>query len=354
MKKMQRIRRQEIAQAAKDKINGEIPQGQEALLSLIRFSSTGFKKYKGADAWKALDQPETEGVAWLQVSGIHDLSMLDKLGKHFGLHPLILENILQTGQRPKMEESGEHVVLVAKILSFSLEGEEMLSEQLSLVLGPAFVLSFLEDENPIFQPVAERIEKMQGMIHDQGADFLAYSLLDAVVDSYFDNLELLGDKIEAVEEELVAQPDRETLHLIYHLKREMLFFRKAVWPLREAVINLDRFASDVIHSSTSIYFRDVYDHIAEIIDVVETYRDMLSGMIDIYLSSISNRMNEVMKVLTIIATIFIPLTFLAGLYGMNFKYMPELSWRWGYPMVLGIMATSAAGMLVYFRKRHWF
>jgi len=335
-------------------LEGAVPGYPESSVTLFRFNPAGSQKYVGHEVWPALCQPVEESVCWLHLGGSHDQEMLGKIGAHFDLHSIVLDNILQSGQRPKMEESGDHIFLVAKILSFNPAEEELLAEQFSLILGSGFVLSFLEDENPLFQPVMERIERLQGAIHHQGADFLAYSLLDVVVDSYFDILEVLGDKIGAVEEELVGQSKRETLHLIYRLKREVLFFRKSVWPLREAVINLDRFASAMIDRSTSVYFRDVYDHIAEIIDVVETYRDMLSGMIDIYLSSISNRMNEVMKVLTIISTIFIPLTFLAGVYGMNFHHMPELESPYGYPLVLLLMLATALGLLAYFRKKRWF
>jgi magnesium transporter len=231
--------------------------------------------------------------------------------------------------------------------------KEVRSEQVSLILGPNFVISFEEDEGDVFDAVRERIRAGKGRIRKLGPDYLAYSLLDAVVDNYFIVLEKLGEDVEDVEEELIRSPDRETVHEIHALKREMIYLRKSVWPLREVISGLERTESELIKDSTGIFLRDVYDHTIQVIDTVETYRDMLSGMLDIYLSSLSNRMNEVMKVLTIIATIFIPLTFIAGVYGMNFKFMPELEWRWGYFVVLGVMAVIGVLMVILFKRRRW-
>ena len=227
------------------------------------------------------------------------------------------------------------------------------TEQISLILGPNFVISFQEKEGTVFNPVRERIRNGKGRIRKMGPDYLAYALLDVIVDNYFVIMEKLGEKIEFLEEELVTQPGPETLQTIHHLKREMIFFRKAVWPLREVIGSLERGESPLIKGTSRVYLRDVYDHTIQVIDTIETFRDMVSGMLDIYLSSISNRLNAVMKVLTIIATIFMPLTFLAGIYGMNFKYMPELEWRWGYLMFWLIMIGIGAFMLIYFKKKRW-
>jgi magnesium transporter len=226
-------------------------------------------------------------------------------------------------------------------------------EQISLILGPNFVFSFQEKEGDVFDPIRERIRNGKGRIRKMGTDYLMYALLDSIVDNYFIILEKLGEKIELLEEKLVTRPTPDTLSTIHQLKREMIFLRKAVWPLREVISGLERNDSSMIKESTRIYLRDVYDHTIQTIDTIETFRDMVSGMLDIYLSSVSNRLNSVMKVLTIIATIFMPLTFLAGIYGMNFKYMPELEWRWSYPVIWLIMAGIGFFMLLYFRKKKW-
>jgi len=294
-------------------------------------------------------------VAWIQIEGIHDTQILEELGAVFGLHPLTLEDILNTDQRPKMEDFCEYIYIVLKTFyNHADENNETTSEQISIILGPTFVISFQEKETDIFKPIRERIRAGKGRLRKSGADYLAYSLIDTIVDNYFTILEHLGEKIEIIEESLVKNPSTQTLQAIQHLKREMIFLRKSVWPLRETISSLERTECQLIKESTGLFLKDIYDHTIHVIDTIETFRDMLSGILDIYLSSISNRMNEIMKVLTIIATIFMPLTFLAGVYGMNFKYMPELEWHWGYFFILGIMITIAVSMLVYFRKKRWF
>jgi magnesium transporter len=293
-------------------------------------------------------------VTWVNIDGLHDIRIMEKIGKHFGLHPLVLEDILNTEQRPKIEDFDQYLFIVLKMLFCDENDGEIRAEQVSIILGPNFVLSFQERVGDIFNPLRERIRSAKGRVRKMGPDYLAYNLLDAIVDNYFVVLEKLGEQIEGMEEELVTNPTPETLQKIHNLKREMIFLRKSVWPLREVVSRLERGESELIKDSTGIYLRDVYDHTIQVIDTIETYRDMLSGMLDIYLSSISNRMNQVMKVLTIIATIFIPLTFVAGIYGMNFEYMPELKWHWFYPKAFWlVMLGVAALMLVYFRRKRW-
>jgi len=292
-------------------------------------------------------------VTWINVDGLHQVEILEKLGEGFGLHPLVLEDILNTDQRPKMEDYGDYIYIVLKLLYHNNKSNEIAAEQISLILGSNFVISFQEKEGDVFNPIRERIRNGKGRMRKMGADYLAYALLDSVVDNYFIILEKLGEKIEFLEEELVTNPTPKTLHELHHLKREMIFVRKSVWPLREVISSLERGESSLIKETTRIYLRDVYDHTIQVIDTVETFRDMLSGMLDIYLSSISNRLNAVMKVLTIIATIFMPLTFIAGIYGMNFQYMPELGWRWGYPIVLFIMLVIGVFMLISFRRKKW-
>jgi len=226
-------------------------------------------------------------------------------------------------------------------------------EQVSLILGPNYVITFQEHEKDVFGPIRERIREDKGRLPKQGADYLAYALIDAIIDHYFVVLENLSEKIELLEDQLVEYPEPQTLQSIHELKRELIFLRKSVWPLREVISSLERGESTLFQKSTAVYLRDLYDHTIQIIDTVETFRDMVSGMLDIYLSSISNRMNEVMKVLTIIATLFIPLSFIVGLYGMNFAYMPELQWKWGYYGVWGIIISVVGGMLTYFRRKKW-
>ena len=292
-------------------------------------------------------------VTWINLDGINQLDNIEKIGKHFKIHPLVLEDIMNTGQRPKMEDFGDYLFMILKMLSYDEEENETKIEQVSLILSSKFVISFQESEGDVFDPIRERIRTDRGRIRKMGADYLAYSLIDAIVDNYFMVLEKIGEKIEDIEDELVKNPTPEVLHTIHRLKRELIFLRKSVWPLREVISRLERWESPLIDKSIDIYLRDVYDHTIQVIDALETFRDMLSGMLDIYLSSVSNRMNEVMKVLTIIATIFIPLTLVAGIYGMNFKYMPELDWFWGYPVVYMIMLAISAVMLVYFRRKKW-
>jgi magnesium transporter len=293
------------------------------------------------------------GVTWLNLDGVHDTQLMERVGQQFNLHPLVLEDILTTDQRPKVEDYGDYLFIVLKMLDYSTESRELSVEQVSLILGSDFVISFQERQGDVFGPVRERIRQGRGRIRKLGADYLAYSLIDAVVDQYFVILERMGEHIEELEDQLVYHPRPESLQRLYGLKREMIFLRKSVWPLREVIASLQRRDSPLIGEGVVPYLRDVYDHTVQTMDAVETFRDMLAGGLDLYLSSNSNRLNAIMKVLTIIATLFMPLTFIAGVYGMNFKHMPELEWAWGYPMVMGIMVAVAAGMLVFFRVKKW-
>ena len=322
-------------------------------ISFIDYDETQCQEKEVKTIEECFPFKETPTVTWINIDGIHEVDIIEKIGKHFDLHPLILEDIVNTEQRPKMEDFGNYIFIVLKMLYFNEKENEINSEQVSLVLGSNFVISFQESIGDVFEPVRDRIRKGKGRIRKMGADYLAYALADAIVDSYFVILEKFGERIEDAQEELVKMPAPETLQAIHKLKRGIIFLRKSVWPLREVVSGLDRAETPLIHEATGIFLRDVYDHTIQVIDTIENFRDMLSGMLDIYLSSISNRMNEVMKVLTIFAAIFIPLTFIAGVYGMNFAFMPELAWRWGYPVVLIIMALVAVVMLFYFRRKKW-
>jgi magnesium transporter len=293
-------------------------------------------------------------TTWINIDGLHRLDIIEKAGKLFNLHPLTLEDIVNTGQFPKIEDYEDYLFIVLKMLYFNETSNEIEVEQVSLCVGTNFVVSFQEEiKRDVFDSVRARIKNGKGRMRKMGADYLTYILIDAVIDSYFLILEKLGEKIEDLEEKVVNEPQEQVLHEIHRFKREMIFLRKSVWPLREVVSSLERGGSKLIHESMHIYLRDVYDHTIRIIETIETFRDILSGLLDIYLSSISNRINAVMKVLTIIATIFMPLTFMAGVYGMNFKYMPELDWRWGYPLIMLVMAFIGISMLLYFRRKKW-
>jgi len=292
-------------------------------------------------------------VTWINIDGLHQLDIIEKVGQHFNIHPLVLEDIVNTGQRPKTEEFEDLIFVVLKMLHYNENPEKISSEQFSLVLGPNFLISFQEIQGDVFKTVRERIRKPKTRIRKAGCDYLAYALVDAIVDHYFLILEKLGENIEALEEDLLENPSPETLQTLHEMKREMIYLRKQIWPIRELINSLVKGESSLINESTSLFFRDIYDHTIQIIDTIESYRDILSGMLDIYLSTLSNKMNEVMKVLTIIATIFIPITFVAGIYGMNFKFMPELEWRWGYVMVWAIIVVVAGIMISYFKKKQW-
>lgn len=292
-------------------------------------------------------------ISWINIDGLQDLDLIQKLGNHFDIHPLTLEDIVNTNQRPKAEEFDQYVYVVLKMLRYDPAERHIGAEQVSLVLGERYLVSFQEVPGDVFDGVRERLRKGKGRIRRSGADYLLYALMDALVDQYFIILETFGEKIEAMEEKLLADPSPEMLQGLHDMKREMIFFRKQVWPLREILSSLSKLEMDVIAEATGVFLRDVYDHTIQVIDTIESYRDILSGMVDIYLSTVSNRMNEVMKVLTIIATIFIPITFVAGIYGMNFEYMPELQWHWGYLLFWGIIVAIAGGMLVFFRRKKW-
>jgi magnesium transporter len=293
-------------------------------------------------------------MTWINIDGLHDVDIIERTGKNFGIHPLVLEDILNTNQRPKAEEVEDIIFVVLKMLDYDKNDDRILSEQFSLVLGPNYLITFQEVQGDVFNIVRERIRKPKSRIRKSGCDYLAYALIDAVVDQYFLILEKLGENIENIEENLLENPDPETLQTLHEMKREMIYLRKQIWPIRELINSLMKVESTLISDSTGLFFRDIYDHTIQVIDTIESYRDILSGMLDIYLSTVSNKMNEVMKVLTIIATIFIPITFIAGVYGMNFKFMPELQWRWGYVMVWAVIVVVAGLMIGFFKKKQWF
>jgi magnesium transporter len=294
---------------------------------------------------------------WLRVVG-HEQSMLAELGGCLGVHPLVLEDVVNLGQRPKLENHESYLFMVIDLVVPG--GNGLLEErQVSLLLFSDLVVSIEEDESDLFRLVEGRLRSEAGKMRSQGVDYLAYALLDAAVDHFFPVLEQTGDEIDELEERLLAQPDKGAFERLYSVKRNLLRMRKIAWPLREMVGALTRTESALLREGTSIWLRDVYDHTVQIMEIIESFREMTASLVDLYLSIVSNRMNEVMKVLTIIATIFIPLTFIAGVYGMNFNpeagplNMPELTWRLGYPAALAVMAIVALGMLWMFKRRKW-
>jgi magnesium transporter len=293
------------------------------------------------------------GITWIDVNGVHDVAVIEQLGQVFGLHPLLLEDIVNTHQRPKLELHGEHLFLVVKMLLDDPEEDGFEMEQVSFVIGPGYVLTFQERERDTFDMVRRRLQDPTARVRQHGADYLAYALLDTIVDNYFAVLERVGDRIAELEDDILASPGRDTLEEIFGVKGSLVELRRAAWPLRDALSAMSRGDTPLIEPGTLPYLRDVQDHALRVIDTIETYRDMATTMVEMYMSSVSNRLNEVMRVLTVIATIFIPLTFIAGVYGMNFRFMPELAWHWGYPLIWGVMIAIVVGLLLFFRRRGW-
>ncbi len=306
-----------------------------------------------------LDSPS---VSWLDVRGLGAEDILRELGQVFGLHPLTLEDVVNVPQRPKVEQYADHLLLITRMVTPKDSGYGFATEQVSFILGMRGYLVTIQEEgeHDTFQPVRERIRTGKGMIRHYGADYLAYALLDTIVDGFFPVLERYGERLEELEDEVVLQPTRATLAAIHQLKRDLLCLRRLIWPLRDAINSLIRDAGDFFGAEVRVYLRDCYDHTVQVMDIVETYREVASSLMDVYLSAIGNKMNEIMKFLTVISTIFIPLTFIAGVYGMNFDpdaspwNMPELRWYWGYPFALGLMAVIAVALIIFFRRRGWF
>ncbi|MBN1621283.1 MAG: magnesium/cobalt transporter CorA [Endomicrobiales bacterium] len=326
---------------------------QQVKMSVMEYNEGHFAEKDIIDINEALSYKKTSNVTWLNVIGLHDTAAISKIGDGYGIHSLVLEDIVNTAQRPKTEDFEEYIYLVLKMLTYDENKQEIDVEQVSFILGRNFIISFQEKEGDVFDVIRDRIRKSKGRIRKMKTDYLIYALLDAIVDNYFIILEKTGDRIEDMDKALAENPTPKILQSIHKLKQDVLFLRKSIWPLREAVNSLVHSESGLINESINMFFRDVYDHTIQVIDTIETYRDMLSGMLDVYLSVVSNKMNEIMKVLTIIATIFIPLTFIAGIYGMNFEYMPELKWKFGYFGIWIVIIVVTVAMILYFRKKKW-
>jgi magnesium transporter len=322
-------------------------------ITLMSYDQAGFEEKELKRIEESFAYKDTPPVTWINIDGLHQVELIEKIGTHFNIHPLTQEDIVNTDQRPKVEDFEEYVYLVFKMLRFDDTTGHITSEQVSLILGSHYLISFQEAEGDVFDSVRERIHRERGRIRKSGPDYLAYALMDAVVDHYFLILEKMGERIEHFEEQLRVQPTPELLQAVYDLKRELIYFRKQVWPMREVLGAWQKTESALVQEVNNAFIRDVYDHTIQVIDTIESFRDIISGVMDLYLSTASNKMNEVMKVLTIMATIFIPLTFVAGIYGMNFKYMPELEWKWSYPMLWIVLVAIFCGMMVYFKRKKW-
>jgi magnesium transporter len=304
---------------------------------------------------------ETHTVSWIDVLGLGNTDTWAALSPIFNLHRLLVEDVVNVPQRPKIEHYQDQLLIIAIMVVINPGGTGFMKEQVSLVLGKNYLLTVQEEpEEDCFHGVRQRIEADRGIIRKQGADYLAYCLLDAIVDGFFPVLEYYGELIEQLEDEVMIKPDRSTLERIHKIRRELLILRRAIWPLRDAINTLIRDGSHLISSEVQIYLRDCYDHTIQVMDMVETYRELATGLMDVYLSVVSNKMNEVMKILTVISAIFIPLTFIAGIYGMNFNTeksplnMPELNWYWGYPLCLALMFAVGGSLVFFFWKRGWF
>lgn len=332
---------------------GEI-RTEKTRISVLDYNEKQYAEKTDVPVEECKGYIDTSTVTWINIDGIHDVSIVERIGEQFGIHPLLLEDVMNTEQRPKLEDFEHHLFVVLKMLTYNEEKGSVDSEQISIVVGPNFVISFQEREGDVFTPVRERIRNAKGRIRSHGADYLAYSLLDAIIDNYFVILETFGEKIEQLEEEILEDSTGQTSARIHSLKRELIFLRRSVWPLREVINGLGRGESKLIKKSTLVFLRDLYDHTINIIDTTEAFRDTISGMLDTYLTQVSNKMNETMKVLTVIATIFIPITFIAGIYGMNFEFMPELGWKWAYPTLWGFIVLVGITMIIFFKRRRWF
>jgi len=332
------------------------PAAQRPLVRIIGYGPEDVEETQAARIEDVAQACGKWPVVWVNVDGLADLDFIRAIGRMFAVHRLALEDVVNVHQRPKVEEYEDHLFIVSRMASID---DAPHTEQFAMFLGDGYLLTFQERAGDCFDPVRKRIRLHRGHIREAGADYLAYALLDAVVDGYFPVLEDYGEDLEILEESVLAAPQSDHIAQIHEMKRDLLALRRAIWPQREMISALTRDASKHIAEQTRVYLRDCYDHTIQLIDILETYREVASGLVDVYLSSVSARMNEIMKVLTIIATIFIPLSFITGLYGMNFRSdvspwnMPELAWYFGYPLALGLMACVAAGLLYFFRRRGW-
>lgn len=323
-------------------------------IQVIDFNVGAFEEKEFTDPKECFVYKEKSTNTWINVTGIHEPEILQQIGEHYGISSLVLEDIMNTNARPKVDDDKNYLFIILKMIDFDEEKQMITNEQVSLVLGSNYLISFQENEKDLFDKIRERLKLDTTRLRALGTDYLAYSIMDKIIDNYFFISEKMGDFLEDMEEEVTENPRNDFIQRLNELKQSNIYLRKSVWPLREVINFLLRGESKQIKTETLPYFRDLYDHTVQVIDTVETYRDLLSDIMDVYLSSISLKMNEVMKVLTIISTIFIPLTFIVGVYGMNFQFMPELNWKEGYYLIWGIMIFIAISMIIYFKRKKWF
>lgn len=327
---------------------------EKVKINLIQYNGSNFSERLVTEVSHCVPEDNQFSVTWIDIKALHDLKVIEAAGKLFDIHPLVLEDILNTNQRPKIEFSGKNVFIVLKMLSFNESENCIEAEQISIITGDNYIITFQENDEDIFNNLRERIRSGKGYNRNSGADYLAYSLMDTIVDYYYILLEKIGQRIEDYEDLLLNETKAELLKDIYILKRETLILLKSAMPLREVISKLDRLESVFFRKTTHPFIRDLQDHTTIVTETVESYLEMISNLIELYLSIGNNRLNEVIKILTIISTIFIPLTFLAGVYGMNFRYMPELEWKWGYFALLGFMVAAAIMMVIFFKRKKWF
>jgi magnesium transporter len=325
----------------------------EVRITIVDFNKDIIEEHTVESIEQILQYRNKDTVTWVNIEGLGNVDLIGAIGEHFNVHPLVLEDILNTHQRPKLEEYDDYLYFVLKGISLGEDGFSVDYEQISILILNDFVFTIKEKQDEIFNPVKRRLRSSKGHFRSQGADYLAYVILDTIVDSYFTLQDSLDEIVDSVEEELLTTHTTETLATIQRVKRELIFIRRSISPLREMLNAILRSESPLIQEKTLIYFRDISDHVLRISETVESSREMVSGLLDIYITSISNKMNEIMKVLTVFASIFIPLTFIAGIYGMNFEYMPELKWKWAYPTLWVAFVTIPVILLIYFKKKKW-
>ncbi len=322
-------------------------------ISIIDYNADRLDEFFDATTEDIKNCMAKDSVTWINISGIHDMAVIENIGKLFDLHPLLMEDLVNTHHRSKIDDYENHLFMVLKMVFQKPEETSLLFEHVCLVLGTDYLISFQEREGDVFGPVRDRLKKAKGRIRKSGADYLGYALIDMIVDHYYVVLEKMGEEIEDIQEEALENPSTKTLNAIHDARHQVVFLRKTIWPMREMIGSLMRGTSDLFHEDIMIYLQDVYDHVIQVIDTVETYRDLLASTLDTYMSSVSNKMNEIMKVLTVMATLFIPLTFLAGVYGMNFKFMPELDWPYAYPVFWTIAVSCFSLMIWLFKRKKW-
>jgi magnesium transporter len=320
-------------------------------ISVIRYGEDFFERQILERVEDAHQEKDNDYVSWINIEGIHDIDVIKQIGNDFNLHPLMLEDILNIEQRPKIDDFDDNIIVFLKMLYVN-EGK-LIVEPISIVLGPNYIISFQEKPGDVFDNVRTRLENSNGKIRKRGSDYLLYSLMDAVIDNYFLVLEYISEKLEVLEDKMLRSTDNRLLQELQHCRKQVVLIRRSIYPLREIVNKLNREEYEAISAETENFFRDLYDHTIQIIETIETFKETVSSLKDVFMTSVSNKMNEIMKVLTLIATIFIPITFVVGVYGMNFDFMPELRWKYGYVIVWGIMLLMAGSMLLYFKKKKW-